>query len=426
MPTVWYCLTRSNKQRVATTSVAQVEIWQRTGCALEFITQDKASAHKWVMKPVEQTEPAWQNMQGPSPVATAHGDDKLKTVTPPAREMDKSPVVALLERTSKLTARPDPSVGTEKIYDTDPADEKTMDDLLLPPDLTERESKQEFFELAMDVTSLPGGYRTTDDDDFGNADVLMKAFGRSRYGQYRNWRRPTHNALAKITSREELFSTVRDVETTVKHHRQAQGERIRKFMYGCHHEADYIDLYLQVGMLPKLVEQTYTFYLGLLNFLRSTVYEATQDQWRDSYAHRVIKHHALELGQIRSTASDYRSHLLRTYVYLRNAHKEKYQDSSFTRSLFFSTMVKEGKAKEEGTGASDANRCRHCRRVGTHAGTEKADCPLKFMTPTAAQKAVASLNKSQAKKVMKSVAEAVKNDPNCDVAATVATARSEV
>ena len=89
-------------------------------------------------------------------------------------------------------------------------------------------------------------------------------------------------------------------------------------------------------------------------------------------------------------------------------------------------MVKEDKNKEEGAGSGDVNRCRHCRRVGTHAGTEKADCPLKFMTPTAAQKAVSSLNKSQAKKVMKSVVEAVKKDPNCDVTAAVATARSEV
>ena len=66
---------------------------------------------------------------------------------------------------------------------------------------------------------------------------------------------------------------------------------------------------MQSGMLPRLIQDTFRFFLGLLETLRSSYWEMSDAVWKDGYVDQMIRHHALELGQIRSTAADYRMHL---------------------------------------------------------------------------------------------------------------------
>jgi hypothetical protein len=335
-----------------------------------------------------------------------------------------------MERASKVTFGPDPSVGTKYIYGLDPNDGDATDALLLPPGLTDTEGRKEFYDIAMDVASLPGGYKLTDDDGFGNTEAILQLVGRARVSPYRNWRRQAYNALARVSSNQEVFSFISDVEKVILRHRQAQENRMRAFMYESGHSRDVVDYYVRLGALPRIVELTYECYSALLNLARQTVYEFQVATWKGSYAERMVQHHALELGQIRETSANYRALLLDTYIYLRNARKDKFQDPSFTRALLYRTMGQYGggDAPSEPTpgapspGAS--NRCKHCRRQGIHSGTSKNDCPLQGLPARRAQGALSNLDKAKAKAVALAIRDGLTADPSQDVDSLIATCRS--
>ena len=467
-PTLWYCFERPNTQRVATSDQSKMFLWQSQGATLVMVARTRKEAEEWVKAwrpPTTQSD----DILGPTPTSAGpsmagfgaptapidltgasqgatggprvygHGTgaataraSSAHTPDPTARKAANI-LTDLLDKASRYATGPDPSVGTDMIFGVDPADTDRMDKLLLPPLVEDRETRQEFYDLAMDVANLPGGYRVTDDDDFGSTELLARAFGRSRSGYYRNWRKVTNNSLSRIKSQKELLQFVRDVEKSVSRHKAAQEQRMRSFLHACRLPSEVISIYLRSGLLPRVIQETYHFYKGLLETCRSAQWEMPGATWKDGYVDQMIQHHATELGQIRLTAADYRMHLLETYVYLRNANKEKYQDPTFTRSLLHSV------AKAHGTGADDfeqseadpgstggASRCKHCRRKDTHPGVDKEDCPLRMLSSRKAQAAVANLNKNQAKAIAKKLKELFENDPSGGADAHIATARSSV
>ena len=437
---VWYCMTRPSTQRVATADPNTMFQWQSEGAKLSHVVGSRAEAQAWIAAwrppstPVVAPDLFGPTPSGP-PLGTSRGNpipvDLGTTPTGGTRRL-VDPMASLLATASRYSVGEDPSVGTKSIFGIDPADTTRMDDLLMPPLVDDPEARTDFYDVAMDVTSLPGGYRVADDDDYGSTELLARAFGRTRHSHYRNWRKTTHNQLGRIGSAKELLQFVKDVEKTLQRNKAAQDHRMRAFLHSCRLPSEVVGLYMQSGMLPRLIQDTYRFFLGLLETLRSSYWEMSDAVWKDGYVDQMIRHHALELGQIRSTAADYRMHLLETYVYLRNAHKEKYQDPSFTRSvLFFAarSQADAGSSPPDTSGAPSAqsvNRCKHCRRNGLHSGTAKEDCPLKALSSRKAQAAVANLNKNQAKAVARQVREKLQEDPNGDTDSIIAAARASV
>ena len=438
---LWYCLERPSTQRLATNDPERMLQWQSEGATLIKVVRTRREADDWVK--------AWQPPAAPDAFPrrpptfdgrvnhlTGRHPDHLATTDglggPPGPTHGYQPDALndMLVKATRFATGPDPSTGTNMIFGIDPADTGRMDDLLLPPHVEGAEARQDFYDLAMDVVNLPGGYRTTDDDDFGSTELLARAFGRGRTATFRNWRKITNNALGRVKSLKELLQLVKDVEKAVVRHRAAQEHRMRSFLHACGLPGDMVGLYLRSGLLPRLLQETYVFYHGLLETCRSAQWEMPSATWKDGYVDQMIRHHALELGQIRMTAADYRMHLLETYVYLRNANKEKYQDPSFTRSLLYSVAKLHSDPttdpdRSDSTGQA-TNRCKHCRRKDTHTGTEKEDCPLKALSSRKAQAAVNNLNKNQAKSVAKRIKEQLESNPSGDVDAIIASARAAV
>ena len=321
-----------------------------------------------------------------------------------------------------------PFEATQHIYGIAPSDEAKMDDFLLPPGLTDPDAKADFYDLAMDVTSLPGGYRLNDDDDLTNNEALLAAIGKGRNTHFRSWRRNAHNQLSKISSKDDLLKFVSDVEKTVIRTRTAQNQRMRKYLYACSHDTTFVELYVTSGPLPRLIEDTYRAFLALLEALRSAMFEFPEDAWKGSYIYRMLQHHSKELGHIRATSSDYRMHLLETYVYLRNSRKEKFQDPSFVRSLLYNLGKEQSpEPARDSSGSSESpNRCSHCRRAGTHKGTTKDACPLRMLSRNKAASAVKELGKNDTKKVMKAIAAAMTENPDGNVDEVISAARAEI
>ena len=447
---LWYCMVRPTTQRVATNQLDKVLLWQAQGTKLVQVLRTRDEAEAWVKAwrppaptvtdifgelPAGAPLPATLLPSGPSGGPNNPVDlfTRPTSAVTGAGRTHSDHLTSLLDKASRFATGPDPSTGTTMIFGTDPTDTDKMDELLLPPNIEDAATRTEFYDLAMDVANLPGGYRTADDDDYGSTELLARAFGRTRTGVFRNWRKHSHNALARIKSQKELLQFVRDVEKAVDRHRAAQEQRMRTFLYASRVAPEVIGLYLRSGLLPRIINETYQYYKGLLETCRSAQWEMPGATWKDGYVDQMIQHHATELGQIRQTAADYRSHLLETYVYLRNSNKEKYQDPTFTRALLYSVAKSHGggtsdseRASESTGGIQSASRCKHCRRKDTHQGTDKEDCPLKSLSARKAQAAVANLNKNQAKAVAKKIKELLAADPGGDVDALLETARASV
>ena len=451
---LWYCMVRPSTQRVATNQLDKVFLWQSQGATLVQILRTRQEAEAWV-KAWRPPEPTGHDILGeipqPTPASTAGAKGGLSGGPQnPVNLATSSPgfpsgvpsdsvrnrsddLTLLLDKASRFATGPDPSTGTTMIFGVDPTDVDRMDELLLPPNIEDSATRTEFYDLAMDVANLPGGYRTAEDDDYGSTELLARAFGRTRSGVFRNWRKHSHNALARIKSQKELLQFVRDVEKAVDRHKAAQEQRMRTFLHASRIAPEVIGLYLRSGLLPRIINETYQFYKGLLETCRSAQWEMPGATWKEGYVDQMIQHHATELGQIRQTSADYRSHLLETYVYLRNANKEKYQDPTFTRALLYSVAKAHGggyddleRQTEASGGTLAVSRCKHCRRKDTHQGTDKDDCPLKVLSARKAQAAVANLNKNQAKAVAKKIKELLAADPDGNVDTILASARASV
>lgn len=442
----WFCVTQPSGQRVATNSPSKVMEWQSLGGKLTKLVPTRKDAHQWIQEWVPPIAAPQGPLFGNPPDGPARGvpptpmrrqDPQIIPVDDdsppngPSRYSD--PFGKILTMIGKVPPGPDVSTGTTLIFGEDPADTLGMDKLLLPPHLEDGETRSEFYDLAMDVANLPGGYRLTDDDDFGSTELLARAFGRQRNTFYRSWRKSTHNSIARVASKKELLQFVHDVEKTVTRQKKSQDHRMRDYLLSCRVPTEVVTMYLHSGPLPRLINDTFRFYLGLLETLRSACWEMDTSTWKDGYVDQMIRHHASELGQIRETASNYRMHLLETYVYLRNAHKEKYQDPSFTRSLLYSVA----KSRTDPTEPSKVvlsptplstgpKRCPHCRRAGIHSGDKKEDCPLACLPAKRAQSALSGLNKAQCKAVSKTIKDSFTANPSGNAEEIIASARAEV
>ena len=141
----------------------------------------------------------------------------------------------MLARFAHMTTGPDPSVGTRLIFGLDLTQEEGMNVALLPPNLTNSEKRKDFFNMAMDVASLPGGYNLSDDYDMGFewGGGFDDGVGRTRLYTSRPM-----NALSNIKSKDDLLGFVRSVEKVVDRYRSAQHQRWRGFMFNSNHPVD--------------------------------------------------------------------------------------------------------------------------------------------------------------------------------------------
>ena len=115
---------------------------------------------------------------------------------------------------------------------------------------------------------------------------------------------------------------------------------------------------------------------------------------------------------------NYSMFVLEVYVYLRNAHKEKFQDPIFTRSLLYNT----------GRIARNDDLSPPARPIGAatpHPGNTDEDC-LKVLTTRRAQGALPHLSGGQARTVTRMVLAALTVTPAGDIDAMIATARATV
>jgi len=329
----------------------------------------------------------------------------------------------------------DPSTGDKKkIYDLVMADTEAMDEALCPPGLA-FEDRECLFEQVIDVGALPGTYRRGDAEVESGvsadmqmfATVAMRSWGGKGKGSGNasnlTWASATKNALDKIKGLEDIERMISKIAGIRERLFAGQEQRLARFLHRRRYLQDDIDAYLENGLLPLIVIRTFRSYSELLSTARLEAYQCTTG-WNGSLAKAMIDHHAEKLGDIRAYAADWRDCLLETYVYLRDAEKNRFFSESMTRALWRQarspllapSIATEEEEKQRSTmGAGDAEgRCSHCRRRSVHEGTTKSKCPLKNFSGTAARALVKSFSDEKAKQVIAAAVAAMAKDKDAD------------
>ena len=264
---------------------------------------------------------------------------------------------------------------------------------LVPSDLGSKDAKK-LFEVAVDVTSMPGMYKVSDLDGLATVEqlsTLMAARGSKSGAQDNLWKSEQRHGLRKVTSRDTLSSYIKSVEGIREAAFDQQNNQFVKYLHHWGYRSSEIDEYSANGGLPLLIRHSYSNFLALLQKLQGLATSSTCS-WANSQAGVLLKHHSEKLLQVRGSASDRQGLLLMTYIYLRDAKKKDFLDVSMVGLMWKSVedrTLMDGQAAD-GTADRNPTKCDHCRSQALHALLSlthaKTKCPLRNQSSTVARK----------------------------------------
>ena len=301
----------------------------------------------------------------------------------------------------------DPSVGdANRIYGIDQSDIGPMELALSPLGLDSKECSQ-FVERSLDVTALPGMYSADNYDSVTSGEELaasllqqMDSKRKETLGHDGLWQTKRAHSLGYIKSADDLKKMAKNVRKAWKSAWKAQLQRWSSYLYERRYPKLFVVEYLRYGLLPRIIQDTYENYIGLLTTARELLYsEEAAVKWKGSRAEALIEYHGEKLRQLRSYSANYRAHILGTYVYLRDAaSKTEYRNEALLDPLWDRVHDLQQKYDESGgstttSGGGKSSRCAWCHRNGLHA-EGKTNCPAKDLSCTQARKLLKGVQKS--------------------------------
>ena len=321
-------------------------------------------------------------------------------------------------RTAHVTKiGPDPSTGDSELFGVNMNLIGDMDKMLLPGGSTPGEA-DDLYDCAADVMALPGGYRGTtgheDDEDGDVAKALMTiAAGRRDTALHMRYRARSQNGLLQLKGQEDLVEFVENVHDGWKCAHATMHSQFTKKLHQAGYSRDAIESYLQQGVLPRVIMDTYNGYTYFLTTLAGYASKVTSGEvWKDSVAGNLLRLHSRELSLIRSTSASYRELLLRNYTHIRNHRKTSFWNDKLSKrmALVMTQVVhQQGQGKSTGGSAPQTSRnyCETCKRV--HQGRPCAAAPLSMANRT---KLGANLPQRKYEKALRHVKEAFAADAN--------------
>ena len=95
---------------------------------------------------------------------------------------------------------------------------------------------------------------------------------------------------------------------------------------------DIVD-YLEHGLLPTITRCTLGYFLALINMIRYLYHNKHNNTWDGGPAKAMLDHHAKGLVSVRNFSIDYRTCILKGYMYLREAATKKFYHPSMSKVL---------------------------------------------------------------------------------------------
>ena len=266
---------------------------------------------------------------------------------------------------------------------------------------------EKIYDSAVDVVSLPGMYQAIDYSGMDDAErlstVMGVALGRdSRVKGDALWRSTTRNALGTVRTKKDFMTLVDKIVDSKEAAFTRQNEGITVVLERSGYSKSDIKDYLKTGGLPRLLQDTFTYYMELLMMIQRLTINSSIP-WEGSQAGAIAQFHSTKLGHLRNGAGQRRSFILSVYTYLRDARAHKFNDVSMM-SRFWKALESDSSkltpprvADGEGKVAKEPSTCSHCRCPAMHVHLRREmvrnKCPLKDQDPSLARKAAPILLK---------------------------------
>lgn len=94
--------------------------------------------------------------------------------------------------------------------------------------------------------------------------IVATALGKKASHSNAVWNSNTRNALSKVKTQQQLHDIIEGIEKAGKVAFEQQDGRMRALMYECNYDRTSIQLYLQAGLLPRMMRASYARYLAIL------------------------------------------------------------------------------------------------------------------------------------------------------------------
>ena len=147
----------------------------------------------------------------------------------------------------------------------------------------------------------------------------------------------------------------------------------------------------EVWLLPKILLKTYEHYSDLLNVARALLHnEEGRLLWKGGWCKVVVKYHSQKLHTICSLAPCYIDHIIKSYVFLRDASEKDFRHQSMFDTLW--DQVNEPSHSSSTTPTLGNPCCSHCHVRGIHGGGW-AKCPGGSLTQAMARKTLRGAKK---------------------------------
>jgi hypothetical protein len=139
---------------------------------------------------------------------------------------------------------------------------------------------------------------------------------------------------------------------------------------------------------------TYRLYVDLLDKVHTLWFDQHPPAWKGCLSQDMLKHHATELLDKRTYSHSYVDFLLSTYVYLRDAHHERFYHTSMMEQLFLMPSARPSAtppvAPTTRAATTTSTRCAWCHSSSLNH-TMKVTCPGRNLATRNAQNALQSV-----------------------------------
>ena len=295
------------------------------------------------------------------------------------------------------------------------------------------EARDALFECVTDVMALPGAYRRGDNtgdgwegDQSGAETIVAMLLNRKETGLHLDFRAQKMNALKQLRKREEVRDFLERVQEAYKEQEGTQKSQFLLVMEGLGFSCDETLQYVQEGLLPRLVRDTYSAYASFITLIAGYTADIPDATWENSLPYFMIKHHVDKLGLIRSQSASYRELVLRNYAYMRDSKRDRFYHPKLNRSLWDIQM----RGPQPGSPAppsrsslpkGTAAKCAICNRSGLHPDSET--CALTSFSVGQRGAIFATLKYRQQQKAYKFLKQELGQNPSADLSALITAAR---
>ncbi|CAJ1928532.1 unnamed protein product, partial [Cylindrotheca closterium] len=168
---------------------------------------------------------------------------------------------------------------------------------------------------------------------------------------------------------------------------------------GAGYSTEFVEDYVERGLMPRIIKETYVNFLALLNKIRHKDM-GSDEAWEDSEAYVILQVHSENLLDICTNSNSKKMLLLQNYIYLHDARKKDFGSNTITEKNIGrvdkmnqklqreleSLWVAKGRGGREPTkdkdkeGDSTLKKCSQCKSRTLHTALKlehnKTVCPL--------------------------------------------------